>query len=95
MTRVRRLLLAVIIAPAILIMGCTKVTAENYDKIQAQMTLAQVEQILGKGTEESGGGLAVGDLNLSAKKVTWKSGDKSITVSFANDKVVMKTKSGF
>ncbi|MBP7933600.1 MAG: hypothetical protein KA354_03025 [Phycisphaerae bacterium] len=94
MRKPRYLIWVAILSPAILAMGCNKVTPENYDKIQNQMTLTQVEQILGKGTEQSGGGLAVGDLNVSAKTVTWASGDKSITVTFANDKVVMKTKKG-
>jgi len=94
MRRKWRFILAAFIAPAILVMGCSKVTAENYDKIQTGMTSAQVEQILGKGTEQSGGGLAIGDLSASAKTVTWENGDKSITVTFANDKVLMKVKKG-
>lgn len=91
----RRILLAAIIVPAFLAISCNKVTPENYEKIETGMTSAQVEDILGKGTEQSGGGVAVGDLKASAKTVVWEKGDKTITVSFANDQVVMKTKSGF
>lgn len=91
----RRILLAAIIVPAFLAISCNKVTPENYEKIETGMTSAQVEKILGKGTEQGGGGVAVGDLKASAKTVVWEKGDKTITVSFANDQVVMKTKSGF
>ncbi|NLX21354.1 MAG: outer membrane protein assembly factor BamE [Phycisphaerae bacterium] len=82
-------------AALLLGLGCSKVTSDNYDKIETGMTVTQVEQILGKGAEETGGAVAIGNLSGSAKTVTWVSGEKTITVTFANDKVVMKAKKGF
>lgn len=94
MRKPRHLILTAVTALLVLFVGCSKVTPENYEKIQTGMTSAQVEQILGKGTEQSGAGIAIGDLSGSAKTVTWESGEKSITVTFANDKVVMKVQKG-
>jgi hypothetical protein len=75
---------------AVVVTGCSKVTKSNYDKIENGMSKADVEKILGKGTEEKGGG--VGD--LTGTMVTWKKGETSISVTFANDKVVAKAQSG-
>ncbi len=75
--------------------GCgSKVSESNYEKIKTDMTRAEVEAILGEGTETSGGGASIGGISASGTVVTWKDGEKSITVTFANDKVVMKTKKG-
>ena len=52
------------------------------------MTLGEVEGILGKGTEKSGLSGAVGNLSGSAKIMTWGDEQKSITITFANDKVI-------
>ncbi len=74
--------------------GSSKVSKSNLDKITNGMTLAKVEGILGKGTEATGASGTLGDLAGSAKSVTWKDGDKTITVNFLNDKVVLKTSTG-
>jgi hypothetical protein len=74
--------------------GCSKVTMENYEKIQTGMAQSEVEAILGSGTVEEGGGAAVGDLSLSGKVVRWGSDSKHIKVTFANGKVVGKTQKG-
>jgi hypothetical protein len=75
--------------------GCgSKVTQSGYDKIANGMTVTQVEGILGKGTEKAGVGGAVGSLAGSARVVTWGDENKSITVTFVNDKVVAKAAQG-
>lgn len=74
--------------------GCGKITKSNYDKIQTGMTVGQVEAILGKGTEKAGIAGAVGQVAGSGKVMTWGNEKKSITVTFANDKVVAKTEQG-
>lgn len=75
--------------------GCGgKVSKSNYDKIETGMTLSQVEAILGTGTEKAGVAGAVGNLTGSGKVMTWGDEKKSITVTFANDKVVAKTQQG-
>jgi hypothetical protein len=78
----------------VIMSSCGKVTQSNYDKIETGMTLVQVEGILGKGTEKAGVGGAIGNLAASGKVVTWGDEKKSITVTFANDKVVAKTQQG-
>ena len=77
---------------AAMLAGCggSKVSKSNYDKISNDMTLAEVEKILGKGKQQTGGGIGP----LSAKVVQWADGDKTITVTFMNDKVTMKTQTG-
>ncbi len=95
MSRPRYLFLIVVVALTVVFAGCSKVTPENYDKIQTGMTVDQVEQILGKGEVETGGGLAIGEVAASGKVMKWGTEEKSITVTFANDKVVMKAKKGF
>ncbi len=75
--------------------GCgSKVSKSNYDKIETGMTLSQVEGILGKGTEKAGLAGAIGKVAGSAKVMTWGDEKKSITVTFANDKVVAKAQQG-
>ncbi len=74
--------------------GCNKLTQSNYDKIHDGMTVSPVEGILVKGTEKAGAGASIGNLGGSAKVVTWGDEQKSITVTFVNDKVVMKAEQG-
>ncbi len=62
----------------------TKVTRENFDKIKTGMTVDEVHSILGSPDDtQSAGvqGIASGSVEV------WKDGDKSITVTFMNDKV--------
>jgi hypothetical protein len=80
---------------ATMLAGCgSKVSKDNYEKVKAGMTLAEVEGILGKGTEKAGVGGALGNLAGSAKVVEWKDGDKSITATFLNDKMTTKIQTG-
>lgn len=76
------------------VVGCSKVSKGNYDKIENDMTLDEVESILGKGTEKAGIGGAIGDITGSGKVLMWEEGEKTITVTFANDKVVGKVSKG-
>jgi len=85
---------AVLALLVVALSGCGKVTKANYDKIETGMTLNQVEDILGKGTEEAGIGGAIGNVAGSAKVMKWGDEQKSITVTFANDKVVAKLQKG-
>lgn len=95
----KRTVLCLLLAAGILILsvtGCGKppVTKEKYDTIKTGMTMAEVEKILGKGEEqisESGG---IGDLSASGKMYKWVDGDKSITITFVNDKVFKKAHMG-
>jgi len=98
---------AVVLAMCLLIPACkTKVTKANVDKVKEGMTLEEVEKILGKGTNESGGdgsnvaaqfGVAVTSAPTvgAADTYVWESGTKSITVAVREGKVVNKRTSGF
>ena len=74
--------------------GCSKVTKSNYDKIETDMTLDEVKSILGEGTEKGGVAGTIGDITGSGKVIVWEEGEKSITVTFANDKVLKKLSKG-
>ena len=78
-------LVAFVLAGAV---GCNRVTRENYDKVQPGMTLEQVKAILGEPDETKSGGVNVLGVTADKSTMTWKSGDKSITVTFVGDKVV-------
>jgi hypothetical protein len=89
------IVVAMMVVPLLaLACGCSKVSKANYDKVEVGMTTSQVEAILGKGTEKAGAGGAIGSLAGSGKIVTWGDENKSITVTFANDKVVAKAEKG-
>ena len=86
--------------------GCSKsrLTKENYDRIATGMSPADVEAIMGKGTEQASssvavpsmsvGGVSVGGTTTSTKVLTWQEGRKVISVTFVNDKVMTKTQFG-
>lgn len=79
----------------ILVAGCgSKVSKSNYDKINNGMTVAEVEGILGKGTEQAGGAGALGNLTGSARIIAWTDEGRTITVTFLNDKVTAKAQTG-
>ena len=70
----------------LLLAACSRVTGENYGKIQDGMTREEVYAILGRPDKVGGGG--IGPLEMSAE--TWKGGGQTITVTFGNGKVVIK-----
>lgn len=72
------LILLLALFPAVI--GCSKVTQENLDKIKSGMTYSEVIGILGKPTSC--------DTILGGKSCVWKNGDKSIDVQFLSDKVI-------
>ena len=90
----------------VMVSGCGgPINESNYDKIKDGMTLAEVEGILGKGTEQasvSTPGVSV-DVPVVGVKVEatsnkiykWESGGKTIIVTFMNDKMAGKSKNGF
>jgi hypothetical protein len=77
--------------------GCSKITQANFDKIGPQMSLAQVEAILGKGEVVLDNSKDVNALmgimqmipeehqGKRVTKVKWQSGDKVIYVTFVGD----------
>jgi len=75
-----------VLALLLLLAGCSKVTQENYAKIQVGMRYADVVAILGEP--------ARCDSVLSATYCMWGSAKRSIDVSFVADKVVFLKSSG-
>ena len=96
----KRMVLCGLLATSLMMVtmvGCGKgvdVSKEAYDKVETGMTLAQVEAILGKGELQAGGSGGIGGLTGSAKIYKWVDGDKTITITFANDKVKTKLQTG-
>jgi outer membrane protein assembly factor BamE (lipoprotein component of BamABCDE complex) len=64
----------------------SRLTQENFDKIRTGMTQAEVTAILGEPTESSSVDVAV----FSGAASTWKKAGITITIQFANGKVMAK-----
>jgi hypothetical protein len=110
-TRRRAFLLGLVLLLCVLGPACrkSKVTPENFDKVQTGMTLQEVQGLLGPGQKEEGGdgaGVAaqfgvdagVAGAERGGKNVdtyVWESGARKITVYFVNGKVTNKQKAGF
>ena len=70
--------------------GCGgKVTKSNFDQIKTGMTVAEVEGILGKATDTKSGAVNLPGIAGSGSIMTWKDGEKTIAVTFANGKVAL------
>lgn len=76
-----------LLLPIALLAACSKVTADNYAKVNAGMTHEEVYAILGKPDKVSGGG--IGSFTISSE--TWNGGSNVIDISFAGDKVAVKS----
>ncbi len=77
----RRPALYTALACALALAGCSKVTADNYNRLQAGMTYEEVRAILGKPDKCS-------DL-LAARNCTWGDEKRYINVSFVGDQAVL------
>lgn len=89
--------------------GGRGVSKGNFDKINNGMSEAEVDGILGKGEEQASAGVNLpgqplnipGGVNVSLPGISasvkvkkWHEGDRSITVTYSDGKVVSKTQSG-
>jgi hypothetical protein len=74
-------------AAAMLIAACSKVTQENFAKIQEGMSEPEVMGLLGSPTESN----SINVLGVSGTASRWVGRDAAITVSFVNGKVALKT----
>lgn len=76
-----------ILCAALLLAACgSKISAENFERIQNGMTQKEVVALLGEPTESS----AIGIGGLSGGMATWREGNTVISVQFVNDKVQAK-----
>ncbi len=63
------------------IMGCSKVTPQNFEKLNSGMSYEEVRKIIGEPTNcES---------MIGVKTCVWKDGEKTIDVKFLTDKVLL------
>jgi hypothetical protein len=97
----------ILVALCLMPLGCGKstVTKENFDKIKNDMTVDQVESILGRGSPQGDGSMVAAQAGVdlsggapppSTTDYLWESGKNSITVTFnKQNKVVQKKSSGF
>ena len=67
--------------------ACSKVTQENFGKIQEGMSEQEVLAILGTPTESN----SVNLLGIQGTASKWVAGEATITVRFVNGKVAVKT----
>ena len=86
-----------IISLSIFLVSCTgKLNKDNYDKISNDMSVSQVESILGKGESKASSSVDLGEYggNISSEVMTWQSGTKVISITFSNGKVMAKAQNG-
>ena len=86
-----------IISLSIFLVSCTgKLNKDNYDKISNDMSVSQVESILGKGESQASSSVYLGEYggNISSEVMTWQSGTKVISITFSNGKVMAKAQNG-
>jgi hypothetical protein len=97
--------IALVFALCLILTGCakSKITKANFDSIKNDMTLDDVEAILGEGTPTGGDGSVMAAqagvaLNAGARsssvQYVWESGKAKITVTFRGGKVTGKTSEG-
>jgi hypothetical protein len=85
-SRMRTVVLTMVICMSLASCAGSKISQENFEKIQTGMPLSQVIAILGEPTESSSVDVAV----FSGTVSKWKAGSVTITIQFVNNKVVAK-----
>ena len=78
--------MGLIILCAALLLGCSKLTRENYDKIEMGMEMTQVIAIIGEPDTCNGA--------MGAKKCIWGDEKKNITIAFVGDHVTLHSMAG-
>ena len=78
---------AALAAAALSLAACSKVTQENFGKVQNGMTEQEVIAILGNPTESTSRDV----LGITGTSSRWASGDAEITIRFVGGKVALKS----
>jgi hypothetical protein len=76
-----------VFAAMLLISACSKVTQENFSKVQDGMSEQEVAAILGSPAQSSSASV----LGISGTTSTWNSAEATITIRFVNGKVALKS----
>lgn len=69
-----------------LILACSKLTQNNFEKIQTNMTMKEVIAIIGEPTSSESINIA----GISGTSAVWKNKDAEIDIQFLNDRVAVK-----
>lgn len=77
---------AVVLAMALAVAACSRLTEDNFSKVQVGMTEQEVSAILGSPGESD----SVNILGVSGTAWRWKSGNTVASVQFVNGKVAAK-----
>ncbi len=75
------------VAAVLLLAACSKITQENFGRIQDGMSEQEVAVLLGPPTSSS----SVQVLGISGTSSKWEAGDAVISVRFVNGKVALKS----
>ncbi|MBT0664148.1 DUF3862 domain-containing protein [Geobacter pelophilus] len=78
-----RMRLAVVLVALVMLVGCSKLTMENYSKIKMGLGYSEVIKILGKPDSCSEA--------LFVRNCIWGNEQQNITVNFVGDKVILFT----
>ena len=82
---IKNVLLGLYLCAALI--GCSKITQSNYDKIQPQMTMQEVVSLIGEPTSSESVNIA----GIAGTSATWKNRDIEIHIQFLNNQVAVKT----
>ena len=83
--RIAIIVLVVLMAVA-LVVGCSKINKDNYDKIEVGMTYDEVVAILGTPDEVTDA--------IGTKSCVWGKAPQTISIKFVGDKVVFHSAEG-
>ena len=84
---VKLVVLSICMFSVLSIVGCSKVSKENYDKIKIGMSYEEVVEVLGKPD-------ACEDPIMKTKSCTWGPSDKQIRIKFVADIVAWRSSEG-
>ena len=93
----KNILYTISITITLFLTSCSgKLKKDNYDKISNDMSMSEVESILGKGESQASSNVDLGEYggNISSEVMTWQSGTKVISITFSNGKVMAKAQNG-
>ena len=74
--------------------GGNSITKDNYSEIKTGMTIAEVESILGSGTEQASSDASIGGISIDMKSMVWQDEMKIISIMFSHGKVQSKSQFG-
>ena len=86
MTRRIAIIVLVALMAVALVVGCSKINKDNYDKIEVGMTYDEVVAILGTPDEVTDA--------IGTKSCVWGKAPQTISIMFVGDKVVFHSAEG-